>query len=85
MARRYWLLKSDPSNFGWPDLENTEGRRTVWDGVRNYQARNSLRDDVRLRDGVLFYHSQTDKAVLGTCKVTKPGFPRPEGRNLDSD
>lgn len=78
MARRYWLLKSDPSTFGWPDLENAAGRRTVWDGVRNYQARNSLRDDVRLRDGVLFYHSQTDKAVLGTCKVTKAGFPDPK-------
>ena len=78
MTRRYWLLKSDPSTFGWPDLENAEGRRTVWDGVRNYQARNTLRDDVRLRDGVLFYHSQSDKAVIGTCKVTKTGFPDPK-------
>jgi len=77
MARRYWLLKSDPSTFGWPDLENAAGRRTVWDGVRNYQARNTLRDDVRRGDGVLFYHSQSDKAVMGTCKVTKAGFPDP--------
>ena len=78
MTRRYWLLKSDPSTFGWHDLENAEGRRTVWDGVRNYQARNTLRDDVRLRDGVLFYHSQSDKAVIGTCKVIKAGFPDPK-------
>ncbi len=77
MARRYWLLKSDPSTFGWQDLENAEGHRTLWDGVRNYQARNTLRDDVRLRDGVLFYHSQSDKAVIGTCKVTKAGFRDP--------
>jgi predicted RNA-binding protein with PUA-like domain len=77
MARRYWLLKSDPGTFGWPDLEKAKGRRTVWDGVRNYQARNTLRDDVKRGDGVLFYHSQSDKAVIGTCKVTRAGFPDP--------
>lgn len=77
MARRYWLLKSDPSTFGWPELEKSKGRRTVWDGVRNYQARNTLRDDVGPGDGILFYHSQSDKAVIGICKVTKAGFPDP--------
>jgi predicted RNA-binding protein with PUA-like domain len=77
MARRYWLLKSDPGTFGWPDLEKAKGRRTVWDGVRNYQARNTLRDDVKRGDGVLFYHSQSDKAVVGTCTVTRSGFPEP--------
>jgi predicted RNA-binding protein with PUA-like domain len=77
MARRYWLLKSDPSTFGWQDLERAPGRRTIWDGVRNYQARNTLRDDVRRGDGVLFYHSQSDKAVVGTCTVTRSGFPDP--------
>jgi predicted RNA-binding protein with PUA-like domain len=77
MARRYWLLKSDPGTFGWSDLERSKGRRTVWDGVRNYQARNTLRDDVKRGDGVLFYHSQADKAVVGTCTVTRPGFPEP--------
>lgn len=81
MARRYWLLKSDPGTFGWSDLENAERRRTVWDGVRNYQARNTLRDDVKLRDGILFYHSQSDKAVIGTCKVTRAGFPDPSDDN----
>ena len=77
MARRYWLLKSDPGTFGWPDLEKAKGRKAVWDGVRNYQARNYLRDDVRLGDGVLLYHSQSDKAILGTCRVTRAGFPDP--------
>jgi predicted RNA-binding protein with PUA-like domain len=77
MSRRYWLLKSDPGTFGWQDLENAKGRRAVWDGVRNYQARNTLRDDVKRGDGVLFYHSQSDKAVVGTCKVAKGGFPDP--------
>ena len=77
MARRYWLLKSDPGTFGWPHLENAKGRRAVWDGVRNYQARNMLRDEVKRGDGVLFYHSQSDKAVVGTCKVTRAAFPDP--------
>jgi predicted RNA-binding protein with PUA-like domain len=79
MARRYWLLKSDPGTFGWPDLENAKGRKAVWDGVRNYQARNYLRDDVQRGDGVLFYHSQSDKAIVGACRVTKAGFPDPTG------
>jgi predicted RNA-binding protein with PUA-like domain len=79
MARRYWLLKSDPGTFGWPDLEKAEGRRTVWDGVRNYQARNTLRDDVKRGDGVFFYHSQSDKAIVGTCRVTRAGFPEAAG------
>jgi predicted RNA-binding protein with PUA-like domain len=78
MTRRYWLFKSDPGTFGWSDLEKARGRRTVWDGVRNYQARNTLRDDVQRGDGVLFYHSQSDKAVIGTCRVTRAGFPDPK-------
>jgi len=78
MARRHWLFKSDPGTFGWHDLENARGRLTVWDGVRNYQARNTLRDDVKRGDGVLFYHSQSDKAVIGTCRVTRAGFPDPK-------
>ena len=77
MARRYWLLKSDPDTFGWPHLEKAKGRKAVWDGVRNYQARNLLRDEVKKGDGVLFYHSQTDKAVVGTCTVTRAAFPDP--------
>jgi len=77
MARRRWLLKSDPETFGWVDLERAPRQRTVWDGVRNYQARNTLRDDVAKGDGVLFYHSQTEKAVVGTCVVTRAGFPDP--------
>jgi predicted RNA-binding protein with PUA-like domain len=77
MARRFWLLKSDPDTFGWKDLAKAKGGKTVWDGVRNYQARNTLRDDVKRGDGVLFYHSQSEKAVVGTCRVTRGGFPDP--------
>lgn len=75
MGARYWLFKSDPETFGWTDLTKAPGRRTAWDGVRNFQARNLLRDDVRPGDGVLFYHSGDVKAIVGTCTVTKGGFP----------
>jgi predicted RNA-binding protein with PUA-like domain len=77
MANRYWLLKSDPETFGWKHLDKAPKGRTTWDGVRNYQARNTLRDDVAKGDGVLFYHSGDEKAVVGTCTVTRAGFPDP--------
>jgi predicted RNA-binding protein with PUA-like domain len=70
-------MKSDPGTFSWGDLEARPARTTCWDGIRNYQARNYLRDEVRAGDGVLFYHSQTDKAVMGTAKVAKAGHPDP--------
>jgi len=74
---RYWLLKSDPDTFSWQDLVASPRRTTRWDGVRNYQARNSLRDDVAVGDGVLFYHSQADRAVVGTATVTRAAYPDP--------
>lgn len=77
MARGYWLLKSDPDTFGWDELVDSEDRTTMWDGVRNYQARNFLRDEVRKGDGVLFYHSQHDRAVIGTARVVRAGYPDP--------
>lgn len=77
MARRYWLMKSDPETFGWEDLVRSPKRTTRWDGIRNYQARNLLRDEVGKGDGVLFYHSQRDKAVVGTAVVARPAYPDP--------
>ena len=75
-ARRYWLFKSEPDVYSFDDLQRD--RRTFWDGVRNYQARNMLRDDVALGDGVLFYHSNAEPMVVaGICKVTKAGSPDP--------
>jgi predicted RNA-binding protein with PUA-like domain len=92
MAARYWLLKSDPDTFGIEHLAKAPRRRTVWDGVRNFQARNMLRDDVRAGDGVFLYHSGEEKAVVGTCLITKAGFPDPtqfdrkhHGFDADSD
>lgn len=78
MARRYWLFKSDPETFGLPELRASPDETTCWDGVRNYQARNLLRDDVRSGDGVLFYHSQLKPPeVVATAKVVRQGYPDP--------
>jgi predicted RNA-binding protein with PUA-like domain len=92
MAGRFWLLKSDPDTFSFADLERSPRRTTCWDGVRNYQARNYLRDEIREGDDVLFYHSQEDKAVVGTATVASAGYPDPtqfdpasKGHDPDSD
>jgi predicted RNA-binding protein with PUA-like domain len=76
MARRYWLVKSEPDVFSFDDLWKAKGRTTSWDGVRNYQARNLLRDEMKVGDRVLFYHSSTDPQVIaGICEVVKEGHP----------
>jgi predicted RNA-binding protein with PUA-like domain len=75
---KYWLFKSDPATFGLEELERSPRRETSWDGVRNYQARNFLRDEVRVGDRVLFYHSQVKSpAVVGTARVVRAGYPDP--------
>jgi len=74
--QRFWLFKSEPNTFSIEDLAKSKGKKTTWEGVRNYQARNLLRDDVKRGDGVLFYHSNTDPlAIVGTAEVVKPGYP----------
>jgi predicted RNA-binding protein with PUA-like domain len=73
-TRRYWLVKSEPDSYSWQQLERD--RRTHWNGVRNYQARNMLRDDLKLGDGVLFYHSNAEPpAIVGIAKVVREGYP----------
>ena len=75
-ARRYWLLKSEPDVFSFDDLLAAPGRTTGWDGVRNYQARNFMRDAMRVGDGVLFYHSNAEVAgVAGTAEVARSAYP----------
>lgn len=72
----YWLLKSEPSVFSFDDLQKAPSKITGWDGVRNYQARNFLRDTMQKGDGVLFYHSSTDpQAVMGTATIVRAGYP----------
>ena len=76
MSKKYWLFKSEPSEFSLVDLKKSKNQTTFWDGVRNYQARNFLRDEVKKGDGVLFYQSSTDPlAVVGYCEVVKEGYP----------
>jgi predicted RNA-binding protein with PUA-like domain len=83
-ARRHWLFKTEPESFSIDDLEAAPGGRAAWDGVRNYQARNFLRDDVKEGDGVLIHHSNADPpAIVGTATVVGP--PRADPTALDPD
>jgi predicted RNA-binding protein with PUA-like domain len=73
---RYWLMKSEPDTFSIDDLLASPGRRTAWSGVRNYQARNFMRDDMRVGDGVLFYHSSCpEPGVAGLAQVASRAVP----------
>ena len=74
MSERYWLFKSEPSAYSFDDL--VRDRVAEWDGTRNFQVRNWLRDDVKVGDGVLFYHSSTTPVgVVGTARVVREGYP----------
>jgi len=81
--RRYWLFKSEPDVYSIADLER-DGR-TCWDGVRNYQARNLLRDTIGIGDLVLFYHSNTEPlCIAGTARVVTDGYPDASAFDPDS-
>ena len=71
----YWLVKSEPSTFSWDDL--VRDKKTVWDGVRNFQARNNLKA-MKKGDLAFFYHSNEDKAIIGIGKIVKEGYPEPK-------
>jgi predicted RNA-binding protein with PUA-like domain len=74
---KYWLMKSEPSAYSIDDLER-DGR-THWNGIRNYQARNFMRDEMRVGDKVLFYASNADPSgVTGVAEVVKEGYPEPD-------
>jgi predicted RNA-binding protein with PUA-like domain len=70
----YWMVKQEPETYSWDDFVR-EGK-TDWTGVRNYQARNNLRE-MKTGDRVLFYHSGKEKAVVGLAEVVKSGYPDP--------
>jgi predicted RNA-binding protein with PUA-like domain len=77
MPHRYWLVKSEPDVFSIQHLARAPRRTAFWDGVRNYQARNFLRE-MQVGDGVLFYHSNADPpGVAGTARVAKTAAPDP--------
>lgn len=71
---RYFLVKSEPFKYSWQQFEEDQG--TFWDGVRNYQARNNMKE-MQVGDLVLFYHSNVGKEVVGVAKVTKAFYQDP--------
>jgi predicted RNA-binding protein with PUA-like domain len=74
--RRYWLFKSEPDVYSLDDLERDGS--TYWEGVRNYQARNFLRDEVKAGDLVLYYHSRTrPPGIVGVARVSRSAYPDP--------
>jgi predicted RNA-binding protein with PUA-like domain len=76
--RRYWLVKSEPDTFSFDDLLARPGKTTGWDGVRNYQARNHMRDGMKKGDRVFFYHSSSDPAqIVGVAEVAREAYPDP--------
>ena len=76
MAKRYWLFKTEPDVYSFADLQRD--KKTMWEGVRNYQARNILRDEVKVGDSVLFYHSRIKPMEIpGVAKVVKASYPDP--------
>src|SRR5882762_1715344 len=77
---QYWLVKQEPEDYSWSDLER-DGR-TSWTGVRNFQARNNLRA-MKKGDLVLFYHSVSEKQVVGVAKVEKEAYPDPTAKEDD--
>ena len=73
---KYWLMKSEPSEFSIDDLAARPKRIEHWDGVRNYQARNMMRDEMKNGDQVLFYHSNcAEPGVVGIAKVVREAYP----------
>jgi predicted RNA-binding protein with PUA-like domain len=73
---RYWLMKTEPDTFSVDDLAGLPRSTTSWDGVRNYQARNSIRDDMKLKDQVFLYHSSTAvPGIVAVMEVVKEAYP----------
>ncbi len=74
--RKYWLFKSEPTAYSFADLLSELDQTAEWDGVRNYQVRNLMRDEMKVGDGVLFYHSSAKPtAVIGTATIVREAYP----------
>ena len=73
---KYWLMKSEPDVFSLEDLKNCPYQTEPWDGIRNYQARNLMRDEMKMGDQAFFYHSrQAEPAIVGTVRVVREAYP----------
>ena len=74
--RKYWLFKSEPTAYSFADLMAEPNQTAEWDGVRNYQVRNFMRDDMKVGDGILFYHSSAKPlAVVGLARIVGEAYP----------
>lgn len=82
---QYWLMKTEPDCFSIEDLKSK--KKTMWDGVRNYQVRNMMRDDMRVGDSVLIYHSNAGKetGVVGVAEIASKAYPDPTQFDLKSE
>jgi predicted RNA-binding protein with PUA-like domain len=78
MAKKFWLMKTEPEVFGIEDLKKRPKQTEYWDGVRNYRSRNEMRDNMSVGDQVLFYHSSSDViGVAGVAEISGPAVPDP--------
>ena len=77
-------MKTDPEEFSLEDLKKCPNQTECWDGVRNYQARNFMRDEMQIGDRVLFYHSQKNPAIVASARVVKTGYPDHTARDPES-
>ena len=77
-AQKYWLMKTEPGTYSIDDLAGEKNKTTCWDGVRNYQARNFMRDQMSIGDPVFFYHSNCDlPGIVGIARVASEAYPDP--------
>ncbi len=82
----YWLMKSEPEEFGIDDLESRADKTEPWDGVRNYQARNMMRDEMKVGDLAFFYHSNCETpGIVGIVKIAREGYPDPTAFDPEDD
>ena len=82
---RYWLMKSEPDVFSLTDLKNRPNQTACWEGVRNYQARNFMRDDMQVGDRILYYHSNcAEPGIVGLAEVARKAYPDHFARDPES-
>lgn len=83
---QYWLMKSEPNCFSIEDLKKSPNQTTHWDGIRNYQARNFMKNDMQIGDQVFIYHSNCNPpGIVGTMKVVKLAYPDHTAFDPESD
>ena len=82
---QYWLMKSEPDTYSIDDLQASAGQIDHWDGVRNYQARNMMRDQMKIGDLAFFYHSNVkEPGIMGIMEIVREGYPDHTALNPDS-